>query len=73
MDLGDGAVNAKQYDDAVSQFTTALLLDPARPQSLLIKRSRALAEQGKWNDALNDANEVRYFNMFEFVHANGHC
>ena len=58
VDLGDGAVNAKRYDKALSLYTAALSLDPVRPQDLLVKRSRVHAEKGKWKDALNDANEV---------------
>ena len=71
-DRGDAAANAKQYDEAVSQYTGALLLDPAGPQDLLVKRSKAYAEKGKWEDALNDANEVIHFISFMFIYANGH-
>ena len=52
-------MNTKQYDEAVSQYTAALSLDPANPQDLLVKLSMACAE-GKWKVALNDANEVAY-------------
>ena len=69
--LGDSAMNAKQYDEAVLQYTTALLLDPASPQDLLVKRSKACAKKRKWEDALNDANEVACFNSFVFVDVNG--
>ena len=54
-------MNAKQYDEAVSQYTAALSLGPSSPQDLLVKRSRANIAKGKWNDALNDANEVIYY------------
>ena len=71
--LGDSAVVAKQYDEATSRYTAALSLDPASPQDLLVKRSRAYAEKGKWEGALNDAAEVAYCNSSMFVHANEHC
>ena len=54
-------MNARQFDEAVSQYTAALSLDPVSPRDLRVKRSRAYAEKGKWEDALNDANEVVYF------------
>ena len=68
--LGDGATNAKQYDKAISQYTAALSLDPPSPHDLLVKRSKAHAEKGNWNDALNDANEVACFGLFVFVYSN---
>ena len=71
MVLGDDAADAKQYGEAVSQYTAALSLDPASPQDLLVKRSKAYAGTGKLDDALNDANEVASFNSFTFAHANG--
>ena len=54
-------MNAKQYDEAVLQYTAALSLDSVGPQGLLVKRSKAFANKGLWKDALNDANEVVYF------------
>ena len=60
-DLGDSAMNAKQYDEAISQYTAALSLDPVSAQDLLVKRSGIYAGKGKWEDVLNDANEVVYF------------
>ena len=66
QDLGDCSMNARRYDEAVSQYTTALALNPAIPQDLLGKRSKAHAERGEWEDALNDANEVAHFNLPQF-------
>ena len=63
-------MNAKQYDEAVPQYTAALSLDPANPQGLLVKRSKACAYNGQWNDALNDANEVVYFQLPWVLYAN---
>ena len=60
--LGDTAMSAEQYDDAISQYSAALSLDPAAPQGLLIKRSKAYIARGWWEDALNDANMVRPLN-----------
>ena len=65
-DLGNSAVNAGQYDEMVSRYTAALLLDPSTPQDLLVKRSKAHADRGEWMDALNDANEVVYFQFVRF-------
>ena len=60
-DLGDSAVNARHYDEAVSLYTAALSLDPSSPQNILVKRSKAFADKGEWKDTLSDANEVIYF------------
>ena len=64
-------MNGKQYDEAVLQYTGALLLGPAGPQDLLVKRSKAYAAKGEWGDALNDANEVACFDLFMSVDVNG--
>ena len=67
-------MEANQYDEAVSQYTAALSLDPRSPQDLLVKRSKAHADKAEWEDALNDANQVVFFfNSFNFVHADEHC
>ena len=60
-------MNAKQYDEAILQYTMALSLVPTRPQDLLVKRSKAFAAAGIWKDALNDANEVAHFQFLEFM------
>ena len=70
-ELGDIAMNAKEYDVAVSQYTTALSLNPTTLPYLLGKRSKAHAGKGEWENALRDANEVTHFNSFEFLHSNG--
>ena len=54
-------MHAKQYDEAISQYTIALSLDPLSPQDLLVKRSTSYARKGLWMDALNDANQVTHF------------
>ena len=60
-DLGDIAMNNTEYDEAISQYTTALSLDPATKQVLLVKRSMARVRKGGWGAALEDANEVICF------------
>ena len=50
-------MNAKEYDAAVLQYTTALSLNPATLPDLLGKRSKAHAGKGEWEDALGDANK----------------
>ena len=50
-------MKAKQYDEAVSQYTAALSLDPADSQGLLIRRSNAWMAKGVRGEALNDLKE----------------
>lgn len=45
-------------DGAILQYTAALSLNPPNPGGILVKRSKALAVLGKWEDALKDADEV---------------
>ena len=56
--LGDTAMSAGRHDVAISQYSVALSLNPAAPQGLFIKRSKAYLAKGLWQDALNDANKV---------------
>ena len=69
-DLGDIAMNNEEYDEAISQYTTALFLDPATKHVFLVKRSKAHVRKGKWDAALKDANEVALF-FLPFALANG--
>ena len=62
-------MNAWQYDEAILQYTTALSLSPTTTQNLLGKRSKANTGKGEWEDALNNANEVAQYNLFQFSHA----
>lgn len=66
-------MNAHQYGEAISKYTIALSLHPTTPQNIFVKRSEAHLSEGLWEDALNDANEVTYFSLFEFSHTNGRC
>ncbi|KAF8546776.1 hypothetical protein OG21DRAFT_1527604 [Imleria badia] len=59
--LGDLAMNVRQHDEAISRYSAALSFSPTNPQDLHLKRSKARANKGLWNDALNDANEVPEF------------
>ncbi|KAI6038673.1 hypothetical protein EDC04DRAFT_1931148 [Pisolithus marmoratus] len=56
--VGDEAFKSVKHDDAVTQYSTALSLNPPNRADLLIKRSRALAAKGLWQDALQDADEA---------------
>ena len=51
-------MHTRHYDEAVSQYSAALSLDPVAPQGLCIKRSKAYIARGLWDAALNDANKV---------------
>ena len=50
-------MNARRYAEAVSRYTTALSVDPAGPQGLLIKRSNAWVGKDARDNAMNDATE----------------
>ncbi|KAF8554674.1 WD40 repeat-like protein [Imleria badia] len=56
--LGDTAVDAQQYDDAISYYTTALSLNRPSPQGVLIKRRKAFLVTRSWKQALDDADQV---------------
>ncbi|KAF8555612.1 hypothetical protein OG21DRAFT_1483751 [Imleria badia] len=56
--LGNLAMSDRQQDEAISWYSTALLLEPTDPRALFAERSKARASRGLWEDALNDANEV---------------
>jgi hypothetical protein len=57
-DLGDAALRAQRDDDAISEYSLALSLDPTSPQDLLIKRSKAYVAKGSCENGLQDANKV---------------
>jgi tetratricopeptide (TPR) repeat protein len=65
--LGDTAVDAQRYDEAISHYTTALSLNPPSPQDLLIKRSKAFLATGSWKQVLDDANQVHHFPPFASI------
>ena len=67
MHLGDAAVDAQRYDDAISKYSAYLLLNPAEPQSVLTKRSKVHVTMGLWEDALSDANQVGHFYLTKII------
>ena len=52
-------MDAQRHDEAISHYTTALSLNPASPQGVLIKRTKAWLAAGSSQKALDDANQVR--------------
>lgn len=61
--LGDRAMQLKEYDKAVLQYSIALDVEAPSPQGILIKRSTARAKMRAWEESLNDAEEVRLFSI----------
>ena len=59
--LGDIAVDAQRYDEAISRYTSALSLNHPSAQGILIRRSKAFLAIGSWKQALDDANQVHRF------------
>ncbi|KAF8557900.1 hypothetical protein OG21DRAFT_1494421 [Imleria badia] len=57
-DRGDTAVQSKDPNEAVLQYTSALSLNPSNPAALFVKRSKAQAMQRLWKAALKDADEA---------------
>ncbi|KAF8548747.1 hypothetical protein OG21DRAFT_1515960 [Imleria badia] len=55
--LGDGAADAQQYDDAITQYSAALSLSVPIPH-VFMKRSKLYMSKGLWKDALDDANQA---------------
>ncbi|KAF8556850.1 hypothetical protein OG21DRAFT_1482764 [Imleria badia] len=53
--IGIQSDNAKE---AIVQYSTALYLNPSNPAGLLVKRSKARAMLGLWEDALMDADQA---------------
>ena len=60
-ELGDTALISQEHDEAISRYSSALPLDPTTRVDILMKRSKARASKGLWDDALIDANDVRVF------------
>ncbi|KAI6040391.1 hypothetical protein EDC04DRAFT_2894125 [Pisolithus marmoratus] len=55
---GDTAFRSVNHDDAITQYSAALSLSPPSSVGLFIKRSKARAAKGLWEEALQDANEA---------------
>ena len=62
--LADGAMGSENYTEAAEHFSTMLSLDTADRVDILIKRSRARAMVGSWEDALRDADEVYFVSSY---------
>ncbi|KAF8430753.1 hypothetical protein L210DRAFT_3730336 [Boletus edulis BED1] len=56
--LGDMAVDALRYDDAISYYSSASSPISSSPKAILLKRSKAWLATGSWKQALQDANQV---------------
>ncbi|KAF8552461.1 hypothetical protein OG21DRAFT_1511487 [Imleria badia] len=57
-DCGDGAMQSKNPSQAILQYSSALSLNPSNPEGLFVKRSKAHAMLGLWEEALKDADEA---------------
>jgi tetratricopeptide (TPR) repeat protein len=58
--LGDIAAEAHQHDEAITHYSTALSLNPVILQDIFIKRSMVYMAKGSWEEAIDDANQVRH-------------
>ena len=63
--LGDTAVDAHRYDEAISHYSSALSLNFPSAQAILIKRGKARMATGSWTQALDDANKVHHFCLMQ--------
>lgn len=61
---GDAAMRSRTYHCAITQYSAALAIGPAAPSAaLFVKRSEARMMSCLWEDALKDADEVRWFGL----------
>ena len=56
--LGDVAMDSKNYDEAIKHYSDALSLGPTNQCDILLKRSKVRAVMGSWEEALIDADKV---------------
>ena len=56
--LGDTAMDAKNYDEAIKLYSDTLTLDPTNQHDILLKRSKVRVVTGSWEQALVDADKV---------------
>ena len=56
--LGDTAMDSRNYKEAIGYYSNALSLDPPNWAELLIKRTKAQTSKELWEDSSMDANEV---------------
>ena len=57
-------MGAQRYDEAISQYSAALSLDPSILY-VYIKRNKVYMAKGSWKDALDDVNWVRRWHLEE--------
>ena len=55
---GDEASSAENHDEALAAYSTALLLSPSTPKTLLVKWASMMLIRGSANDALTAAVEA---------------
>lgn len=59
-------MDAQRHDEVITHYTSALLLDPpSSPQGILVKRGEAFVACGSWKQAVDHADHVRQFPLFE--------
>ncbi|KAF8553154.1 hypothetical protein OG21DRAFT_1485613 [Imleria badia] len=58
VNLGDVAADAHQFDEAITQYSASLSLNPAIPKDVFLKRSKVYMAKGSWEDATEDTNRV---------------
>ena len=63
--LGDSAADAKQYNEAIPYYTSALSLNPTSQQHIIVKRSKAYLKTGLWKQALDDAEQVKLLRLMD--------
>lgn len=56
--VGDEASNAEKQDEAVAAYSTALLLSPSTPNTVLMKWARLILIRRTANEVLNAATKV---------------
>jgi tetratricopeptide (TPR) repeat protein len=66
--MGDAATHLQAHDEAIEQYSVALSLNPTTAHGLYLKRSKARAIKGFWEDAISDANEVWLFFHLETIY-----
>ena len=54
-------MDAQRYDEAISYYSTALLLNSPSRQGILMKRCKARVATGSWKQAVDDADQVHHF------------
>jgi tetratricopeptide (TPR) repeat protein len=59
--LGDIANDVQRHEEAISQYSAALSLNPTILQRLSVRRRKTHAMTDMWENTLNEANEAFYF------------